>query len=121
MGTQSVEGRPTVELSVIIINWHSVQYLRPCLQSLYENTNGIDFEVIVLDNASYDGSASLVRTEFPRVVFVQSEKNHGFTQGNNVAFRYSAGKNILLLNPDTEIVGNAVLTMLACLRDLSRA
>jgi GT2 family glycosyltransferase len=108
MTGQTASGGRPVDLSVIIINWKSVQYLGPCLRSVYENTIGLDFEVIVLDNASYDGSAELVRAEFPQVTFIQSEENYGFTKGNNVAFRYAAGDTILLLNPDTEVLQDAI-------------
>jgi GT2 family glycosyltransferase len=121
MTGQTTGGPTPVDLSVIIINWKSVQYLGPCLRALYEHTSGIDFEVIVLDNASYDGSAELIKTEYPQVLFIQSDQNHGFTQGNNVAFRHSNGKNILLLNPDTEILGNAISNLLSCLDALPRS
>jgi GT2 family glycosyltransferase len=97
-----------VDLSILIVNWKSAHYLGPCLRSVYQNTAGLDFEVIVLDNASYDGSAELVRTDFPNVIFVQSEENLGFTKGNNVAFRYAVGDTILLLNPDTEVLPDAI-------------
>lgn len=108
MNSSFGQGRRPVDLSILIVNWKSAHYLGPCLRSVYQNTAGLDFEVIVLDNASYDGSAELVRTEFPNVIFVQSEENLGFTKGNNVAFRYAVGDTILLLNPDTEVLPDAI-------------
>lgn len=110
-----------MDLSIIIVNWNAAHYLRPCLQSVYRETKGIEFEVIVLDNASYDGSAELVRTEFPQAIFIQGEENLGFTRGNNYAYRYASGRNILLLNPDTEIVGHAITILLSYLESLPRA
>lgn len=110
-----------MDLSIIIVNWHSAQYLRSCLGSVYSETKGIEFEVIVLDNASYDGSAQLIQQEFPQVIFVQSDENLGFTKGNNFAYEYSSGENLLLLNPDTEVIGSAITRMLVDLQSLPQA
>lgn len=110
-----------MDLSILIINWKSVEYLEPCLASIFRETRGIEFEVIVVDNASYDGSAELVKREFSQVVFVQSRENLGFIRGNNLAYRYGTGRNLLLLNPDTEIIGSAIPTMLSYLESLPQA
>jgi len=101
-----------LDLSILIVNWNAVRYLRPCLTTIYDHVKGIDFEVVVVDNASHDGSAELVSKEFPQVKFVQSEKNLGFARGNNLAFQHSKGDFILLLNPDTEMLDDSVSTML---------
>lgn len=105
-----------VELSILIVNWNAVKYLRTCLTTIYEQVRGIEFEVILVDNASYDGSAELIRDEFLLVNFVQSEKNLGFARGNNLAFRHSKGEFIFLLNPDTELTDDAVITMIDYLK-----
>lgn len=105
-----------MDLSVIIVNWHSAAFLRRCLTSLYSGLNGIQFEVIVVDNASYDGSERLIREHFPQVIFIQSDQNLGFARANNLGHRRSSGDVLLFLNPDTEIVANALLTMLSYLR-----
>ena len=110
-----------MDLSILIVNWNSAHYLRPCLSSVFRQTRGIEFEVIVLDNASYDGSAQILKDEFPSVIFIQSAENLGFTRGNNLAFRYSTGRNVLLLNPDTEILDGAVNKMLVSLESLPGA
>jgi len=115
------EGTQTVDLSIIILNWNSVRFLRKCLQSVYSNTTGIDFEVLVLDNASYDGSAILVDAEYPAVRFIQHTENVGFATGNNLAARHAAGKVLLFLNADTEVVGTAVQCMLDCMQSLPDA
>ena len=107
---------PQVELSIIIVNWRSAAFLRKCLATIYDNTHGIDFETVVVDNASFDGAAEMVAAEFPSVRFVQSEKNLGFAGANNLGFRNSVGENLLLLNPDTEIIGAAIPAMLSLLR-----
>lgn len=110
-----------MDLSIIIVNWHSVQYLEACLRSIYDNTSGSAPEVIVLDNASYDGSAALVKSKFPQALFIQSDRNYGFAKGNNIALQSASGNHILLLNPDTEVVGAAIPTMLSRLRALPDA
>lgn len=110
-----------MDLSILIVNWNSARYLKACLSSIYHEVKSIKFEVLVVDNASYDGSAQLVKDEFSQVTFIQSEKNLGFTRGNNLLFRQAQGRNILLLNPDTEIVGDAVQIMLKHLDRLPQA
>ncbi len=110
-----------MDLSVLIVNWNSAHYLKPCLSSVYRQVKGIEFEVLVVDNASYDGSADLIKKEFPQATFIQSDKNLGFIRGNNFLFPHSKGKNILLLNPDTEIVGDAIQRLLGYLESLPQA
>ncbi|HVB85955.1 MAG TPA: glycosyltransferase family 2 protein [Candidatus Dormibacteraeota bacterium] len=109
------------DVSILIVNWNSKDYLRKCLASIYRETRGLEFEVIVVDNASWDGAAELVATEFPGVKFIQSDANLGFARANNLAFGHSVGKAVLLLNPDTEVLGSAIATMLDTLRSLSDA
>ncbi len=104
-----------VDLTVIIINWNSCTFLRECLESLEKNPPEFSFEVIVIDNASFDGSAEMVRREFPGVRYIQSDENLGFSRGNNAAAATSAGRIFLFLNPDTKILGNALATMKECL------
>jgi GT2 family glycosyltransferase len=101
-----------LDLSIIIVNWHSVEYLRKCLASIYENTTDVTFEVVVVDNASQDGCSEMLAREFHLVRFIQSLQNLGFSGGNNLGFRYSSGRNILCLNPDTEVVGPALTRMI---------
>lgn len=110
-----------MDLSIIIVNWNSVQFLRSCLTSIYWHVQDIEFEVIVVDNASFDGSAELVRREFPKVVFLQAEANLGFGRANNLGFTRSSGNLLLFLNPDTEVPSAAVQTMVAQLRALPDA
>ena len=87
-------------------------YLRKCLSSIYERVNGLTFEVIVIDNASYDGSAQACAAEKSReILSIQAEQNLGFSRANNQAFSKSRGRAIHFLNPDTEIVDDAVMRM----------
>src|SRR5712692_3541390 len=94
-------------ISIIIVNWKSAAFVRKCLASIYANTSGITFEILVVDNASFDGCGEMLRHEFPAVRFIQSRDNLGFER--------STGRMLLFLNPDTEVVGPALECMMACL------
>ena len=110
-----------MDLSIIIINWKSVQFTRQCLASISANAGNLRYEVIVVDNASYDGCEQMVRSEFPEVSFIQSEKNLGFAAANNLAFAESKGRNVMFLNPDTEIQGTALQTLVSSLESIGTA
>ena len=110
-----------MDLSIIIINWNSAEFLKKCLQSIYSNTSPLDFEVIVVDNASYDGCSALLEKEFSKVKLVQSTENIGFARANNLGFKYSSGRNLLFLNTDTEIIGSAINTMFSYLESIPDA
>jgi len=111
----------SVDLSIIIVNWRSVSVLRPCLASIYANAKDFSFEIIVVDNASFDGCAQMIDREFPKVRFIQGEQNVGFAKANNLGFARSNGKNLLFLNPDTEIVGPAITLMLYRIQSIADA
>jgi len=100
-----------MDLSIIIVNWNSVKFLDACIASVRHETSGLDYEIVVIDSASFDGCASLLRERHPAVRFIQSERNLGFGRANNQAFAQSLGASVLFLNPDTEVVGPAVVTM----------
>lgn len=100
-----------MDVSVCIVNWNTLEMLRRCLRSIRENATGLDVEIVVVDNASSDGSASMVEKEFPEVVLIPSGANLGFARGSNLAARSSRGSYVLYLNPDTELVTNAILGM----------
>jgi GT2 family glycosyltransferase len=100
-----------MDLSVIIVNWNSKDYLRKCLASIVAETRGLTYEIIVIDSASYDGSEEMVHKEFPQVKFIQSQENLGFSKSNNRAYEASSGEYLLFLNPDTEVVGPAIQTL----------
>jgi len=120
--TEEFKGAPMssgqVDLSIIIVNWNSVACLRKCLASVYANAKNFNYEVIVIDNATYDGCGEMLRTEFPHTKFLQSEQNMGFAAANNVAFRCASGRGLLFLNPDTEVIGPAIQTMWSFLQAL---
>lgn len=100
-------------LSILIVNWNTRDLLRACLLSVRQNVT-IPHEVIVVDNASHDGSAELA-TEFPEAIFIANERNEGFARGNNQAYERARGAWIWLLNPDTEVCPGAAETLIAFL------
>jgi N-acetylglucosaminyl-diphospho-decaprenol L-rhamnosyltransferase len=104
------------DLSIIIVNWNSVDYLQACLSSLYRETQGLRFEVIVVDNASGDGCKSMLCKDFHDVQLIEARENLGFARANNLGSRRSKGDLLLFLNPDTEVIGDALVRMVAYLR-----
>lgn len=110
-----------MDLSIIIVNWNSKDYLRKAIASIETETKGIELEVIVIDGGSFDGCVEMLRRYYPQVVFIQSDKNLGFAKANNEAFKASRGRNILFLNPDTEVEGHAIKTLYDQLNALQNA
>lgn len=104
------------ELSIIIVNWNTRDLLRDCLNSVYAETEASSFEVLVVDNASADGSAEMVKREFPQVGLIENKENLGFARANNQAISQSRGSYILLLNPDTVVLSGALDQMVAFMR-----
>lgn len=96
------------DVSVVIVNSNTRELLRDCLKSVYENTTDIDYEVIVVDNNSTDGSGDMVEREFSAVKLIRNSENRGFSGGNNQGFAASSGKYVLSLNSDTLVLDNAV-------------
>lgn len=99
---------PSVSLSIIIVNWNTQDMLRECLQTVVEGVRGLDCEVIVVDNASTDGSPAMVRAEFPDFILIENERNLGFSAANNQAMRIARGRHVLLLNSDTLVHGDVL-------------
>lgn len=97
-----------MKASVFVVSYNTVDLLRQCLASLFANTSGIDYEVFVVDNVSADGSADMVRREFPTVRLIANTVNVGFAAANNQAYRESTGEYLFLLNPDAEAKPDAV-------------
>lgn len=100
-----------MDLSIIIVNWNSKDYLLKAIASVEAEINGIEFEVVVIDGGSFDGCDEMLRQFYPHIVFIQSDKNLGFARANNEAFKVSRGRNLLFLNPDTEVEGLAIKTL----------
>lgn len=104
------------DISVVIVSYKVPELLRACLASLRRESTGCAYEVIVVENASGDGSAELVRDEFPDVRLIALEENIGFAAGSNLGARAALGDYVLMLNPDTELVGNTLGALLSYAR-----
>ena len=101
----------TMNLSIIIVSWNTRNLLARCLSSLYRHFPSSEFEVFVIDNASKDGSASMVLERFPQVQLIENDENVGYAKANNQAIHQSSSRYVLLLNPDTEIKSGAFETL----------
>lgn len=113
------------DLSIVIVNWNTCDLLAGCLQSIadYSRVSPIyppqrrtslpTIEIIVVDNASTDGSAAIVRERFPWAELIENQENLGFARANNQAICYSRGRYVMLLNSDTVLHDGAIAAMIA--------
>lgn len=97
-----------MDVSIIIVNYNTKELLKNCLLSIYEHTKDIQFEVIVSDNNSDDGSVDMIKNDFPQVVVIENNRNLGFGAANNRGQKIAKGKYIFYLNSDTLLLNNAV-------------
>lgn len=98
----------TIDLSIIIVSYNCKEYLKNCLRSVLKEVLKLSHEVIVVDNASTDATVEMLKKEFPYIILINNSINVGFSKANNQAVRQSKGKYILLLNPDTIVLGGAI-------------
>jgi len=121
-----------LDLSIVIVNYNTCDLLRDCLCSIYHSQGNLKYEVIVVDNASTDGSATMVTTEFPQVELIVSRTNGGFAYANNLGLRQAGfgdygvasqqpPRYALLLNPDTVLPPPALADMIAFMDDQPEA
>ncbi len=105
------------DLSIVIVNYNTREPLRRCLASIAAQQDDLSVQTIVVDNASHDGSAEMVRAEFPDVQLIQPGRNTWFTGGNNLGLDAAQGQYTLVLNPDTVIRSGTLGAMVNYLRD----
>jgi hypothetical protein len=96
-----------IDISVVVVNWNACDFLRKCLHSVMDTLRGISYEMIVVDNGSKDGSASMVRENFPSVRLIENLRNRGFGAANNQALQVMKGRYALLLNSDAVLMEGA--------------
>lgn len=95
-------------LSIIIVNYNSGDMLRDCLQSIHDSQISFDHEILVIDNASIDDSLRKARDAFPDAIYIENNENTGFARANNQGIGFAKGKYILIQNPDTLVINNAI-------------
>jgi GT2 family glycosyltransferase len=100
-----------MDVSVVIVNWNTEDLLFNCLKSIYEHTRDVQFEVIVVDNASTDGSVIMIKKHFPQTILFANKANYGFATANNQGIAVSNGRYILLLNSDTVLIENTIFNV----------
>lgn len=106
----------TLDLSIVIVNWNTREMTRACLESTFAGLGDLSAEVIVVDNASEDGSAEMVAEAFPQAVLIRNTDNRGFAAANNQGFEIARGEMVLLLNSDTLVHGQVLPDSVAWLR-----
>jgi len=97
-----------MDISIIIVNWNTKKLLLDCLASIFSTIKGVSYEVILVDNASSDGSVEAVQEAYPQVEIIQNEENLGFAAANNKGFHKMLGRYALLLNTDTVLTEDAI-------------
>lgn len=105
-----------MDLSILIVSWNTCDLLDQCLKSIYETTKGIEYEVIVVDNASSDSSVDMVKRKYPQVKLISNTDNVGFARANNHAYEISSAEFVMLLNPDTVVLDGSINRMLDVLK-----
>lgn len=99
------------KISVIIVSWNASGHLRKCLDSIRRNGSGVVLEVIVVDNASTDGSSEMVAREFPEATIIQLDRNLGFAPANNIGLRRASGSLLALINSDVVVHPGCLQTL----------
>lgn len=105
-------GEP-LDLTIVIVNWNTRELLRRCLGSVFNGIRALRYEVFVVDNASGDGSADMVRRDFAAVKLMVNPENRGFARANNQVLAQVSSRYALLLNSDTEIIPGAIETLVS--------
>lgn len=109
-----------VDISIIIVNYKTPEYLFNCIQSIFKNRYGLSLEIIVADNHSQDESEHLIKTNFPEVLWINMDYNSGFSRANNAGIKQAKGAYILLLNSDTVIIDDCLVKSLDYYKSLEK-
>ena len=91
-----------MEISIIIVTFNSSPFIEACIESIFKQVKGMDYELILVDNASKDKTCRLIEERFPKTILIRNDSNEGFAKANNLALQRAKGDFILLVNPDTE-------------------
>lgn len=96
-----------LDLTISIVSYNTKDLIRTCIHSIIEHTKGISYRIIIVDNASKDGTAEMIESDFPEVQLIRSPKNLGFAAGNNLALEKADSRYFVLFNSDTELINDA--------------
>ena len=110
-----------MDLSVVIVSWKVKNKLKENLNALFNSQGDFKFEVFVVDNNSEDGSAQMIKNDFPAVMLIANSDNRGFAAANNQALRLASGNYILLLNPDMQVRPDTLIKTLDWAKNNSQA
>lgn len=102
-------------LSIVIVTYNSRAHIDGCLASLAAHPPAVDHDIVVVDNASSDGTTASIRAKWPRVRVIDAGANLGFARANNMGIRHTSGELLLLLNPDTRVPADAIDRLIAAL------
>ncbi|MDP6571482.1 MAG: glycosyltransferase family 2 protein [Patescibacteria group bacterium] len=102
-----------MDISIIIVSWNVKDLLKKCIESVLKYSQNVGYEIIVVDNASNDGTSDMIKQNFPQVKLITNKENFGFAKANNQGIRQSKGDYVLLLNPDTEFIEDTLSKVIA--------
>lgn len=104
----AIDADEKIELSISVVNTSNWLYLQPCLESIIKNVKSVNYEILVVDNVSTDGSAAKIKQQFPHVVLSENTVRYGFAKNNNINIRKAKGEFIMLLNDDTLVLPDTI-------------
>lgn len=90
-----------MDISIVIVSWNNRNYLEPCLRSIYEANNGAEFEIVIVDNGSSDGTQTFLREHYSQITLIENNKNLGLSKATNQGIQATVGRYVLLYNNDT--------------------
>ncbi|MEE3228779.1 MAG: glycosyltransferase family 2 protein, partial [Chloroflexota bacterium] len=96
------------DVSVIIVTYNSAQVVAACVDSIINNNQDVEVEILIVDNASTDDTCEIITRNYPDITLISGHGNLGFAAGNNIGFQAAKGRHFLVLNPDTEISSGAL-------------
>jgi GT2 family glycosyltransferase len=106
-----------MDVSIVLVSYNTREMTKNCIESVYEKTTGLSFDIWIVDNDSKDDSVKMIRQEFPEVKLIESKENLGFGRANNLAMRQIDSKYIFLLNTDTLLLNNAIKILFDFMED----
>jgi hypothetical protein len=106
-----------IDVTISIVNYNGRKIIKDCIESILKNTEMLNYEIIVIDNASSDGSPEMMKKDFPMINLIVNKRNEGFAKANNKVFKYASGKYFLLLNPDCIVTDNTIAKMLKLMEE----